>query len=361
MKINEFENYLYACRFCTMCKPFGEVSCVTKDETHSTRIRAMLLWRVATGKAPWDANISQVVYQCSLNTVNQAWCLDRVPVPRYILAAREDLCQAGFAPDVVKDYSIPSGDSIAEKLAPYTNPRAEVLLYPGDALAAGDPDSAISALKLISKLGISAGLPGKLFDSGGLAYCLGRTDLLREQASQVLGSFEGATLVIVDGPLSMWALSTVYSSLGVPLPPNIQFSLLTDWLIEQRLNTRLSFPEMPERVYLVGSEFSRLLKDGVGSYESFRKLIETVPGLVLIEPVDRLELAHSSGAGGGLHLVNSDLALAVSRQRVEEALQANACWLVTDSPLDAAQLKLASPAQLCVLTVTEFLENATPT
>jgi len=354
MNILRYEEYLYGCRFCPMCKPFGEVSNVTKDESHSTRIRGMLLWQVVSGKAKWNENIAKIVYESSLNSVNKEWCISHYPVPDYILAARADLVEAGIAPTSVKDYSIPTFSDFAESLARFDNSLGEIMFYPGDAIAANDPGAAKAALELISAAGHSIRLPEKLIDSGALAFCLGRKDLALSQAKNVVSSLSGVSTVIVDGPLSMWALTKVYPQLGVSLPGKVQVCQLYDWLLSLHEQNKLVLESKKLKVFMLGSEFTRLID---GSYSAYRSLLSKVSGLQIIEPFDGLELSHSSGASGGLHLVAPELSQAVSQQRISEALHAGADCIVCDSALDASHIRITAGSQIKVSAAVEVMST----
>lgn len=352
MTIRDYAQKLYDCRFCTMCKPYGEVSSVTKDEAHSTRVCSMLLWQVADGKAQWDEHISKIVYESSLNSVNQVWCLDHNPVPQYILAARADLVEAGLEPARVKEYRVPLVDGFMETLESYTDSSSEVVFYPGDALAAGDPNASIAALKLVTGAGQKLKLPSNLHDSGAVAYCLGKINLVREQAALLIDSLQGAKEVVVDGPLSEWVMTRVYPALGIKLPGGVKVKALNDWLVVLHSQGKFEFAEKNFRVFIVGSEFSRLLDNG---YSNFRRLLLAVPGLDIVEPLDGLELAHSSGASGGLFIAAPTLAAVVSQQRVDEAQRIGAQWIICDSPLDAAHLRSLVNDAIQIGTFAEFV------
>jgi Fe-S oxidoreductase len=358
MRIKAFEEYLAGCRFCPMCKPFGEVSNITQDEAHSTRVRGMLLWQVAQQHHDYNAQISHLLYETTLDSASQAWCVSHYPVPDYILAARADLAEAGWAPEAVQDFRVSSGGAFAEQLTPLAAAGAQRVFYPGDALAAGTPDSSLAGLRLLAQAGQQVALPGGLPDTGGIAYCLGRQDLALEQAGKVREALQGWQAIAVDGPLTYWMLTQVYPRLGSPLADEISVQLLSTWLLELASQGKLSLPQRPGKAYATGSEFSRIC--GIG-YQPLRQAFGALPGLALVEPVDGLELADASGVGGGLHIAAPELASRVSRKRVAEALQAGADWLVTDSALDAAHLKANAGQKIEVLTFEQLaLEQPVP-
>ncbi|MEJ2708801.1 MAG: (Fe-S)-binding protein [Anaerolineales bacterium] len=352
MRITSFDEYLVGCRFCPMCAPFGEVSNVTKDEAHSTRVRGMLLWQIANQKASWSEETSDLIYQSTLDSISQAWCINHYPVPEYILSARADIVDAGLAPYPVKQLGRKINPDFTTQLENPATTDAKIVFYPGDSIAGENLFAAKAALKFLSLAGIKASLPKILIDCGGLAYSLGRQVLAGESAKEVNASLGSGGTILVDGPLTYWMLTKVYPKLGTPLPSEVKVFLLLDYLLERYDQGELDLPGKSLRVYTLGSEYSRLTEAG---YTSFRRLLEAIPGIKVIEPYDGLELAHASGVGGGLHLVHPDLSAAVSKQRIEEALKANAEWVICDSPLDAAHLKQFAGEDISIGTLPEIL------
>jgi len=351
MKIKNYNKYLVGCRFCPMCKPFGEVSNITKDETHSTRVRGMLLWQIANEKTKWDDATIKLIFESTLDSVSQAFCVNHYPVPEYMVAARMDIVEANLEPECVRLYEPAISQSIDKSVQAFSNPDAEVLFYPGDALSANYGASTNAITQVLSRAEVSVKLPDRLSDCGGLAYCLGKIDQARECANNVTADFSGCNDILVDGPMSYWMLTKIYPELGINLPENTKIKMVTDTLNELQEQNKLANTENTANIYLLGSEFSRLTEPG---YAPFRKLMKSLSKSV-IESYDGLELAEGSGAGGGLHITSPHLAKAVSEQRVLEAIAAGAEWLVCDSPLDNAHLKLCSDEKINIGTPAEFL------
>jgi len=353
MRISQYETYLKGCRFCTMCTPFGEVWEIVKDEPHCTRIRALILWQILKGYAEWNEDVARLLYETTLDSVSQAWCINHYPVPEYILAARADIFEAGFAPETVSDYSVKENLSWAHRIKSFAKDDSDTVLYPGDSIAANDVASTEAILKVFLQNDQHVSITPELLSCGGLAYCLGKHEQAKHFAKKVVHCLEGYSKIIVDGPLSYWMLTQIYPSMGIEFPERVEISIIYDYLNEFYCNQDIH-PTLDGRyIYLLGSEFSRLTAVGYGP---LKKLFDCVNGFALIEPKDGLEYASGSGVGGALHIACPALARRVSQQRIVDAIQSGADYMICDSPLDASHLRSVSKGELQILTLPEWLQ-----
>jgi Fe-S oxidoreductase len=358
MKAHIYNEFLAGCRFCPMCKPFGEVSNLTHLEIHTTRIRAMFIWQVINGFRKWDSTSARVVFESTLDSASQTWCVNNYPVSNYILAARADIVDAGFAPVEVMDYQIPVPDTSFFGLTGTDNNGQAVLFYPGDALVAGDSTAAIAALKMFSKMGVKVELPLEWIDSGALAFCLGRQDISRQQAKKViLGLTEAikkyqAEMLVVDGPLTQWMLNTIYPQLGPEYKLNVPVeSIYSQFLDLGKSHAAGKYTEMVS-VYALISEFTRLAP---GAFNAYKGLLDRLPVKQLMEPTGGLELSDSSGTGGALHIHSPHLSQEVSKARIVEGIERGATCITIDSPMDAMHLSKFAYKQVEVYTPLELM------
>ena len=151
MLIEQFEKNLFGCRFCPMCKPYGEVGEIKKDEPHSTRVRGLLLWKILKGYAEYDEDVARIIYDSTLDTVSQAWCVNHYPVADIVLSARADIFNAGLAPDTVKNYSPTPAEEFSRELSQFNKSGASTVLYPGDAMAGDNIESTKALAEFVSK------------------------------------------------------------------------------------------------------------------------------------------------------------------------------------------------------------------
>jgi Fe-S oxidoreductase len=358
MHTQAFNEYLTGCRFCPMCKPFGEVSNLTHLEIHTTRIRAMLIWQVLNGMRSWSPETARSIFESTLDSVSQSWCIHKYPVADYILAARADIVEAGCAPEEVMRYQIPAPDQSFLGLIGTEGNGSTMIFYPGDALSARDAGSTNAALKLFRMSNEKVELPLEWMDSGALAYCLGLLDISQDQAARTAAMLNRsihtykAGRLVVDGPLTHWMLKTIYPKLDPGNKIQAPVISICDRIFDPRSLALKANGSEPLLVYALTSEFTRLMEGGSGI---FRDMLSLVPGLQVIEPSDGLELADGSGAGGALHIPFPKLSSAVSKARVREAQLRHANCIVTDSPLDATHLTKEADLEMDLFTIVELM------
>ena len=350
--LKDYSDKLYGCRFCPMCKPAGEVLNITQLESHTTRARALLLWRIANEMLEWQPRAAELMYQSTLDSISEAWCVNHYPVSGYMLAARREALAADMAPPAV-------AAALALDVLPPQIVSSEVILLGGEAAQAGGEDRLGPALDVLAEIQVEA-LPTVML-TGAVAYALGAVDLAREQAGRVVDIIRqcGAKTVIADGAQTLWALRRIYPELGVALPEDVAILSLAEVLARARAEGVLpapSYADMP--VFLHDSRAATLLADelpvaeviqpgyvgdetklGTGAvFDAPRQLLDAL-GMKRCYSVWSRALSKSSGADDGLFLTYPDLAAAMARARLAEAKRVGAEMLVAESLLDAIHLK----------------------
>ena len=334
-----------------MCKPAGEVSNLTQLESHTTRARALLLWRVAEYGLPWRPRDVELLYQSTLDSISQAFCVVDYAVGDYVAAARAEVYSAGQAPAPVR------GALQRQYLTCHVSP-AETLLLAGDA-AELDDHSAMSTLEsVLARAGLRA--LGLMAPSGALAYSLGALDLARSQAAEVarLVAESGARRVVADGPDTLWALRRLYPALESPLPDSVQVTSVTEALASALGESRLRLPNFGgQKVFFHDSRSAFQLGERSASaeaiqpgyrgpetisgdgeiYEAPRRLLAAM-GMIPRYSVWCRAMSRSSGADDGLWRTYPALARSLAAARLAQAREIGAERLVTDSLLGARWL-----------------------
>lgn len=349
--LKEFNDKLYGCRFCPMCKPAGEVLNITQMESHSTRARALLLWRIANEMLEWQPRIAELIYQSTLDSISEAWCVNHYPVSGYMVAARHEAFTAGVAPQCVLD-------ALEVDLATPQVWQADVLLLGGEAAQLGGQEALTPAVEALAQARIDA--QPVVMMTGALAYALGAFDLARDQAMAVaeLVRKSGATTIIADGPQTLWALIKIYPDLGVALPEEVTLTSVVGVLATASTDGRLQLPANEGvSVFLHDSRAATLLADqlpiaeviqpgyvgdevklGDGDiFNAPRQLLDAM-GMKRQYSVWSRALSRSTGADDGLVLTYPDLAADLAKARLSEAKRVGAEVLVTTSLLDALHL-----------------------
>ncbi len=125
---------LYELRFSPMCKPAAEVANLTQLESHTTRARTMMLWRITEGHLDWDEREVELLYESTLDSISEAFDVFHYPISQYMLDARADVWEAGLAPQNVKEVvELSFNTSVAE--APNISDGRNLLLGLGGEIA----------------------------------------------------------------------------------------------------------------------------------------------------------------------------------------------------------------------------------
>ena len=350
--LSEYEQILYGCRFCPMCKPAAEVGNLTQMESHSTRGRALLLWRVAKNLAEFSPRDAELLYQSTLDSISQSWCINHYPVAEYLVAARRELFAKGLVPSPVEK-------TIQKQLKAESCPQADAVLLAGEVSELGDKSAADPALKLLEKCGETV----KVFiaPTGALAYALGDIETAREQATEITKVLEkaGVKRIVADGAQTMYALKVLYPLLGVSLPDKLVVVSLAE-LVETGLRKKKieSILKSEQKVFFQDSRSACFLAEELASdeaiqpalcgseeysgsgeiYELPRRILENL-GVQRVSSVWSKSLSKSTGTDDGLWHTYPDLAAGLARMRLVHIQSLGADVVVTDSVLDAVHLR----------------------
>ena len=350
--LKEYETQLYGCRFCPMCKPASEVGGVTAQESHSTRGRALMLWRIAKGLGNYSPRDAEIIYQSTLDSISESWCVNHYTVSEHILAARRELVEKGLVPKPVEaalDRTMLQGKLPAE----------DTVLLAAEIAELGEESYLDNALKALNAVGVKAG--GFLAPVGTLAYALGDSKQARKQAENVCNQLVdgGVKKVITDGPQTLASLQAMFPRLGVELPQTVKISSLsivlgnavaggtTSYILSEGTkvfwqDSRSLFAlaeELAGDQVLQPSWSKEECYSGSGKvYDLPRELLDYL-GLKRVFSVWSKTLSKSSGADDGLWLTYPSLASRLAEQRLSHCLERGASLLLTESPLDAWWLK----------------------
>ncbi len=361
--LSSYKDDLFSCRFCPMCKPAAEVANVTLIESYSTRARAMMLWRVVSGIAGFTARDTEIIYQSTLDSISQAWCVNHYPVSEYLTAARAEIFRKGLAPEQVKNAL---NNYTARTESAYENQGFRPADQAGDAIILASEAAEIGGEKLLKPvLSVleKAGVPAKtlLIESGAMAYSLGALELASKQALRVIGLIKktGTEKVITDGPRAMYAIKYIYPLLDIPWPEHIAVTSVSEELYSAVTGGKLKRAVTAgSRIIFHDSRSACALADELAEdqaiqpgfqgpeivlgrgeiFEAPRRLADLL-GMERIFSVWSRTFCKSCGADDGLWLTYPELAADLAEQRLRDAENLGAEMIVTDSLLCAEHLK----------------------
>jgi len=347
-----YEEYLYGCRFCPMCKPAAEVANITQLESHTTRARGMLLWRYLHDMTELTPRAVELLYQSTLDSISEAWCVNHYPVSAYTVSARAEAFGKGLAPEPVLE-------ALGRRVPAQSDVRGDVLLLGSEAAEIGEISLLEPASRVLERAGHS--FETLAMPSGAIEYCLGALKHGEERAREVVSMIEGAgaTSIIADGPETLWALTRVYPLLEATLPVHIEITSISALLAKgvSKVSEKASAWK-GKRALLHDSRSAcalgeRMAHDaaiqpgfqgpeetmGTGEvYEASRQVVDTL-GVQRLNTVWTRSLSRSCGADDGLWLTYPRIAEQLACERLREAELLGAELMITDSLLCAWWLR----------------------
>jgi hypothetical protein len=357
-RLEAHKKELYELRFSPMCKPAAEVANLTQLESHTTRARTMMLWRIVEGHLDWGSREVELLYESTLDSISEAFDVYHYPISRYMLDARADVWQAGLAPQAVKH----AVEAIAGNQSTINNvPECTTLVLAGEIAQLEEQERYLNPLRAaLNMANVDAAVWA--VPTGATAYALGAWDVARSLGEVVIQGIQasGARTVIADGPETAWALTKIFPDLDLLLPENVRVELLSDTLSRtvepdiQELGKvffhdgRPAFhisESLPNHLVILpgykGDEAA--FGDGV-VYKTPRNLLDKL-GADLVSGTWSRALSKSCGADDGLWLTHPELAMGLAAQRLDYARQLGATMLVSDSPLCASYLARSETVQ----------------
>jgi len=363
---------LAALRFCPMAAPAGETVAVTRLETHAIRARTLMLWQIAAGLRRWTPRAAEVIHECTLDGVSEAYDPYHPPIATVMLDARADAWEAGVAPDPVRRAIAALARHAAVRWVPAATaadcpppaaaddaaPHAPgAVLVAGELAVAGRNDWLAALPRLLARCG--PGTRALLAPTGALPLLLGERALAAAQADALLEALHasGATRVHADGPETEWMLRRGLAALGRALPARIAVEPWLDAVAGQSAPVRCNAPvfvhdaraaypladvQPSARVVMPGFDRQPGADESeCGDGEVYRAPRRAVArgGLATVWGTWCRALAKSSGADDGLWLAAPPVAAALARARLRWVRGLGARVLVTDSVLAAAWLQ----------------------
>jgi hypothetical protein len=103
MHIDSFQETINACRFCFMCRHLSAVGNVTFRESDTPRGRALIAGKMQVNIKEQNPDFVDAFYRAELSAANRFHCVSHYDEAGLILAARQDIAEAGLAPENVRN------------------------------------------------------------------------------------------------------------------------------------------------------------------------------------------------------------------------------------------------------------------
>jgi len=336
------------CRYCLMCRHVCPVTRVTFNEATSPHGWALEIASVRRGLLEWNAETTNLLYQCADCGLCNAFCVTDQPLPQAIVAARADVVAGGHAPASVarvdatlRQWGNMYGEAVQDTPGPE---RAEVALFAGDAAWYRERDHLVAAQRLLKAAGIEHGLMAAGRSSGYLAYTLGLHETARELALATVAEIQrsGCGTLLALSPEQAFTFTAVYPQLGAPLPDEVEVIELTVLLARLLDEGRLKLRAAPiDLAYHDPCQAPRI----DGRWRAPRRLLSAATSLPLREAFWREQRAAPCGASGGLPWTQPGLANALAQAALKDVALRGARLLVTDAPGCLTHLRTSADGQ----------------
>ena len=364
----EHEEILHRCFRCGYCKLPGnyvDINCPAylafRFETYAPGGRMWLLRAWLDNKITAGSRFAEIMFACA--TCGN--CVEHCAFPEFkdrlllvFTAGKEALLDAGLAPPAVRDYltklqnygnaygkSVKKSGAWAEGLDLPTYSDQDYLLFVDD-VGAYDPrgvEIARSVAVLLQKAGISFGIiPEGLRSDGNDVRAMGETALFEDLAGKNIAALNQFKVkkIITLSPHSFNALKKDYPALGGAYQV-FHYSQVLAFAMG-----RLTFAENPAPVKIAFHDPCYLGRHNT-DYVSGRMMLQSVPGISLVEMDRNRKNALCCGGGGGNFFTDmlSGGDDTSSRARVREAAAAGAQILAVACPQCAVMLEDAAKVE----------------
>ncbi len=227
------------------------------------------------------------------------------------------------------------------KVKDLTRQKAKVVFHAGCHISY-DKDQwhiARTAVTLLKNAGVDVGIMGKAeVCCGSRPYEMGYQSEFTKYAQNNIEAWQNAGVKTVVTPCSdgYWAFKHLYPTLGAKFEVLHLVEFLDRLIKDGRIKFTKSVPMTVtyhdpchlgrrDHVYVPGEPI-------MGIYDAPRNIIQSIPGVELVEMYRIKEYAWCCGAGGGAKEGYPDFNAATARFRVEEAKTTGAAALVTACP-----------------------------
>ncbi len=355
--------------------PRGKILRLREFYTRQYGLRAALLGPRAVHEAELRA-LAEKAYLCTICGQCKSVCPAHLDTIRMWENMREFLVSNSLAP-------LPAHEQVVKSIENYSNPwmqprsqrtrwsrklepgvmirdslkeRPEVLFFVG-CTAAYDPnirEMALNTARVLSAAGIDFGTLGNDENCcGSTLLRTGLTEAAMRAAQANISLFEQAapTTIVTNCAGCCKTLSQDYPRFGKIGARVVHATAFIAELLD-RGKLRLTHRVEAHATYHDPCHLGRHL----GLYEPPRKLLESIPGIKLIEMERTRDEARCCGAGGGVKTAFPDLAMKIAGLRVADAEQTGANVLSTSCPFCLQSLRESIEAKRSRLRMMDVME-----
>ncbi|MGV9171173.1 MAG: (Fe-S)-binding protein [Promethearchaeia archaeon] len=336
-------------------------------EIFFSRGKMTVMKSVLEGKLPLSKELAEFVYQCSQcgnctevchQTHNENIVLNTSKWIEHVDvwdALRRDLIDSGYAP-LEKHAKLIEYMNELDMKNPYAEEKAkksqwaegfsnikeagEFAIFAGCTMPLRQTETLKNMMKIFEAAGKEIAYSKDEWCCGSIAMRIGDYDSVKEEVNHNIDLFKNMGAKTVFSPCAgcFRTLKKDYPEIiGGELPFEVKH--VTEVLAEMINNGEVPFKEQQREKLKVTYHDPCHLGRHMDLYDIPREVIKKIPGIELIEMRRNRNNAWCCGAGGGLKSQFPELAVDISKDRIEEAVETDAEILLTSCPFCVSNLQ----------------------
>ena len=361
--IEQYKDIIYQCGKCGTCRtayqdadwaricPSGEFR---KFESYYLGGKNLLTWAITAGKLSWSQHLADIFYQCSVCMA----CVQQCQVPEihtyageWLMAMREDAVRQGYGP--MPEHTQYTEHTMQEK-NPYMekhedrlkwlpshikqSPDAKLAYFVGCTSSYREKNVAIATAEILNSLEVDFRILNNESCCGSPVYMTGQTEKASQLAEANVDTFKDAGIekIITScaGCYRTWK-DTYPNKFG--LDHGIEVEHLPEFLLDKLNKGELTFSK--EFNMKITYHDPCHIGRHMGIYKAPREVLQTIPGLELVEMKRNRHNAWCCGSGGGVRSAFKELSAFAANERIEEAKNTAAEAIVSCCPFCLNQFK----------------------
>ena len=351
--MQEYASQIHRCFRCGYCKfptDYSNFNCPSyrrfRFDSYSTGGRLWLIYAWLKGEVEWSEHLAEILYSCTTckNCVEQCPMKFASDIVDWIVGARSDMVEKGkIPPEVARFFEAVHGygnplkllrsdrDAWADGTKRY-EPGDEYLFYVG-CLGSYDENGqkiARSLADLLNEAGISFGILGNEEECcGNEVYMLGEMGLFQILAEKNSQKFKelGVKKIVTLSPHAYNIMKNNYPAFGANFEVHHYTQLLHDLIKKNKIKFSQNKAKVTYQDPCFLGRYNKI-------YDEPREILQSIPGIELVEMEKNRENSFCCGGGSGNFIM--DLLAggeeSPSRVRVREAYETGAGTLAVACP-----------------------------
>ncbi|MBC8511752.1 MAG: (Fe-S)-binding protein [Dehalococcoidia bacterium] len=351
--MQQYASQIHRCFRCGYCKfptDYSSFNCPSyrrfRFDSYSTGGRLWLIYAWLKGEVEWSEHLADILYACTTckNCTEQCPMKFAGDIVDWIVGARSDMVEKGKIPprvarffEAVHGYGNPlkllrsDRDAWADGTKRY-EPGDEYLFYVG-CLGSYDENAqkmSKSLAELLNKAGVSFGILGSEEECcGNEIYMLGEMGLFQVLAEKNTQQFKelGVKKIVTLSPHAYNVMRNNYSAAGANFQVYHYTQLLSDLIKKNKIKLSQNKAKVTYQDPCFLGRYNKI-------YDEPRQILQSIPGIELIEMERNRQDAFCCGGGSGNFVMDllAGSEDSPGRVRVREAYETGADTLAVACP-----------------------------